>query len=163
MNNTWMLMVMAIPLVAIIGGLINAGLALHHRARLKELALRERIAMIEKGITPPPEVDPAAFDSGWEEREVRPGVEATRAKHRTAGVILTGVGLGLMLLITLTADDMAIGIGVGGAVVILGIAFLINSMLSSRTEPQPGSRRYGRPGTVRGGSTDGDSGAPDLP
>ena len=163
MNNSWMFMVMAIPLVVIIGGLINAALALHHRARLKELVLRERIAMIEKGVTPPPEVDPAAFDSGWEEKAGRPGVETTHAKHRTAGVILTGVGLGLILLISLTANDMAIGIGVGGAIVILGLAFLINSILSARTEREAGNRRYGRSGTVRGRSTEGDSGAPDLP
>jgi hypothetical protein len=163
MNNSWMLMVMAIPLVAIIGGLINAGLALHHRARLKELALRERIAMIEKGITPPPEVDPAAFDASWDERQVRPGVETTHAKYRTAGVILTGVGLGLMLLISLTADDMAIGIGVGGGIVILGLAFLVNSILSARTEREAGNRRYSRSGTDRGRSTEGNSGAPDLP
>jgi hypothetical protein len=68
-----------------------------------------------------------------------------------------------MLLISLTADDMAIGIGVGGAVVILGLAFLINSVLSARTERERGNRRYGRSGAGRGGSTQGDTGAPDLP
>ena len=32
------------------------------RARVRELEVRERIAMIERGLVPPPEVDPRGFD-----------------------------------------------------------------------------------------------------
>jgi hypothetical protein len=139
MNETWMLMVMAIPLVAITGGLINAAIAIHHRARLKEFAIRERIALIERGISPPPEMDPAAFDREWEAQHAGPAGESSSAKHQTAGVILTGVGVALALLISLTSREPAVGIGVGGAIAILGVAFLINSRLAAHD-----ARREGR-------------------
>jgi len=32
------------------------------KARVRELEVRERIAMIERGLVPPPEVDPRGFD-----------------------------------------------------------------------------------------------------
>jgi hypothetical protein len=163
MNDTWMLMVMTIPLVAIIGGLINAGLALHHRARIKELAIRERIAMIERGLKPPPELDPGAFERECCEGEARASAGATSAKHRTAGVILTGIGLGLMLLISLASDDTAVGVGVGGGIAILGVAFLVNSVLGARADRQTAGRSYQRPGPGRRDGADVDTGAPDLP
>jgi hypothetical protein len=162
MNEPWMFMVMAIPLVAIIGGLINASLALHHRARIKELALRERIAMIERGMKPPPEVDPAAFDREWDEPAASPSAASTAARHRTAGVILTGIGLGVALLIVLSGPR-SVGVGVGGAIVILGMAFLVNSMLTVRMDrPAPRlplERRVDS--SLRTGA--GDTDAPDLP
>ena len=32
------------------------------KARVRELEVRERIALIERGLVPPPEVDPRGFD-----------------------------------------------------------------------------------------------------
>ena len=58
-------MTMAEVLVAaLFGGMIAAGLvmvtmSMRSRERLRELAIRERIAMIEKGLVPSPESDPA--------------------------------------------------------------------------------------------------------
>lgn len=163
MEQGWFFLIMAIPLVTIIGGLINAALALHHRARIKELALRERIAMIERGITPPPEVDPAAFDRDWDERAPCSPGAPTAAKHRTAGVILTGVGLGVGLLIALTSGDMRVGVGVGGAITILGIAFLVNSVLSAQQDRRSSGPARPHPGVPDAGNMSGDSGAPNLP
>jgi hypothetical protein len=138
MNEPWMFMILAIPIVAIVGGLVNASLALHHRARIKELALRERIAMVERGMKPPPEVDPATFARQWDEPAASLPAGSTAARHRTAGVILTGVGLGVALLIVLTGAR-SVGIGVGGAIVILGVAFLVNSVLTAKLD-RPASR-----------------------
>ena len=97
------------------------------RARVRELEVRERIAMIERGLVPPPEVDPRGFDRAMlrmaEGRRYRsPG------RHRRAGVTLMGVGFGLVMLIGVAGGSMNEGIGVGGFFVIMGLAFFINSL-----------------------------------
>jgi hypothetical protein len=162
MNEPWMFMILVIPIVAIVGGLINASLALHHRARIKELALRERIAMIERGMKPPPEVDPATFAREWDEPATSQPAGSTAARHRTAGVILMGVGLGVALLIVLSGAR-SVGIGVGGAIVILGVAFLVNSVLTAKLD-RPASRLPLESRVESSSRTGaGDPGAPDLP
>jgi hypothetical protein len=113
-----------IPIVSIIGAFAYAIVQTLARARVRELEVRERIAMIERGLVPAPEVDPRGFDhamSRLERHDVRYG-----HRHRSAGVTLMGVGFGLMVLIAFTADA-SIAIGVGGFLVVIGIAFFINS------------------------------------
>jgi len=94
------------------------------RARVRELEVRERIAMIERGLVPPPEVDPRGFDRAMHRydrlRSKSPG------RHRRAGITLMGIGFGLMMLIGVAGDSMNAGIGVGGFFVIMGLAFFIN-------------------------------------
>ncbi len=96
------------------------------KARVRELEVRERIAMIERGLVPPPEVDPRGFDRAmkvYDHRRYRaPG------RHRRAGITLMGVGFGLMMLIGVAAGSMNEGIGVGGFFVIMGIAFFVNGL-----------------------------------
>lgn len=119
-----------IPVVAIVGGLIIAALGLHHRAKLRELAYRERIAMIEKGLVPPPETDPSRFEramEGWDCAPADPAVTAQR--HRAAGVITVGAGLGVMLLLYFVTGQERLAFGVGGATIVLGLAFLVTSLL----------------------------------
>jgi hypothetical protein len=129
-----------IPIVAIIGAFTYAVVQTLARARVRELEVRERIAMIERGLVPPPEVDPRGFDRAMDRyeryRERSPG------RHRRAGVTLMGVGFGLMLLIGVAGDSMSSGIGVGGFLVIMGLAFFINSLFDSRRDDDsvPGSR-----------------------
>src|SRR5438132_4561338 len=107
-----------IPIVAIVGGITLAIFSLMAKTRIRELRIRERIAMIEKGLVPPPEVDPAGFDRAMR-RVDRVGGHG-RGKHRRAGITIIGVGLGLTLLIALTGDTLREAIGVGGFLVILG-------------------------------------------
>ena len=98
------------------------------RARVRELEIRERIAMIERGLVPAPEVDPRGFDramSRYERRELRHG----SGRHRRAGITLMGIGFGLMVLIGFTANEASVAIGVGGFLVVMGIAFFINSLI----------------------------------
>jgi len=127
---------MLIPVIAIVGGLIIAGLAIHHKARLKELAYRERIAMIEKGLVPPPESDPAKFDRAWESLATRwsdPAVLA--ARHRAAGIITIGAGLAVMVLLYFVTGEDRLAFGVGGATTLLGLTFIVNSFLVGRSKP----------------------------
>ena len=49
------------------------------RARVRELEVRERIAMIERGLVPPPEVDPRGFDRAMDSLRSRTAVSRARA------------------------------------------------------------------------------------
>jgi hypothetical protein len=106
------------------------------RARVRELEVRERIAMIERGLVPPPEMDPRGFDRAMllmaERKRFRsPG------RHRRAGITLMGVGFGLMMLISVAGGAMNEGIGVGGFFVIMGLAFFINGLFDHPAEAFP--------------------------
>src|SRR5262245_41422083 len=61
----------------------------------------------------------------FERREFRYG----SSRHRRAAVTLMGVGFGLIVLIGFTSNEMSVAIGVGGFLVVLGIAFFINSLI----------------------------------
>jgi hypothetical protein len=117
-----------IPIVAIIGGITVAIVSTIAKGRVREMEIRERIAMIERGMVPPPEADPAGF-----ERSLR-SVESAQYRHsghrhRTAGIVVMSVGFGLMLLIAFTSGEVNVGIGVGGFLVILGLGFFFVSLL----------------------------------
>jgi hypothetical protein len=126
-------LVIFIPIVAIIGGISVAIAGIISNTRLREARIRERIAMIEKGLVPPPEVDPAGFDRAMVlHLHDRPGRGGPRSAMRRAGIMISSVGLGLMVLISVAGGSLRAGIGVGGFLVIVGLAFLVNSLL----EPQ---------------------------
>jgi hypothetical protein len=117
-----------IPITAIIGAFVFVIVKTLVRARVRELEIRERIAMIERGLVPAPEVDPRGFDRAmnrFERREYRHG----SGRHRRAGVTLMGVGFGLIVLIAFTSNETSVAIGVGGFLVMIGIAFFINSLI----------------------------------
>ncbi len=134
-----------IPLIAIAGAFATAIVATMARARIRELEIRERIAMIEKGLVPPPEVDPRGFDRAMD-RYDRLQWTATAARHRSAGITLIGVGIGLFLMIALAGGETNVGIGVGGFIGVLGLAFLINSLFERHNQASV-------PATPAGGST----------
>ncbi|HJZ77576.1 MAG TPA: DUF6249 domain-containing protein [Vicinamibacterales bacterium] len=128
-----------IPITAIVGAFVFMIVKTLVRARVRELEIRERIAMIERGLVPAPEVDPRGFDRAmnrFERREYRRG----SGRHRRAGVTLMGVGSGLIVLIAFTANETSVAIGVGGFLIMIGIAFFINSLIDG-----------GSPADFRGG------------
>ena len=96
------------------------------RARLRELEIRERIAMIERGLVPPPEVDPARFDDELERqkagRQPRPG------RHQRAGISLIGIGVGMLAL-------LFPNFRVGFFLIALGVAFLVTGLLERDRVP----------------------------
>ena len=119
--------------VILLAGVLVMWIAMMSRSRLRELEHRERLAMIERGLAPPPERDPAAF-----ERQILPSRPSqTAVRSRSAGVMLIGVGFALMLLITFTGGGEEIGVGIGGAFAVLGAAFVVNAALSARDAPPP--------------------------
>ena len=152
------LLILTVAVSAIVGGVTLAGLAMHRRTRLKELAYRERIAMIEKGLVPSPEMDPARF-----ERFVRdipePGAGPPRGsgranRQRSLGVMLIGLSLGVATVIAFAGNDPSTAIGVGGLIGFLGLAMLLNGLLSGHDEPEKPARRA---------ATTPDAGAADRP
>ena len=132
-----------VAIVAIVGGIIAGIVSTIAKGRVRELEIRERIAMIERGMVPPPEADPAGF-----ERSIR-SVESVQYRHsghghrhRTAGIVVMSVGFGLMLLIAFTSGEVNVGIGVGGFLVILGVGFLLVSLFGA---PPPVPRSLAGP------------------
>lgn len=133
--------VFAIVLVIIVlGGFGLIAYSFTSRQRMRELAVRERIAMIERGLVPPPEVDPAQFDRAVGETRrpasgftVNTGRISTKAqRYRSAGVVLMGLGFGLLMLIGFAANALDVGFGVGGGIAALGVASFLNGVLLSR-------------------------------
>jgi hypothetical protein len=106
------------------------------KARVRELEVRERIAMIERGLVPPPEVDPRGFDRAMLLMQARTR-HRSPGRHRRAGVILMGIGFGLVMLIGVAGGSMNEGIGIGGFFVIMGFAFFINGLFDHAAEPYP--------------------------
>src|SRR5437764_11644775 len=106
-----------VPIIGILAIFAFATIRTLLRARVRELEVRERIAMIERGLVPPPEVDPRGFDRAMRSydrsRQRGPG------RHRRAGITLMGVGFGLVMLIGVAGGSMNEGIGVGGFFVIM--------------------------------------------
>lgn len=163
MNQIFMfLLVLTIPITAIVGGLVLGGLAIHRRTRLKELAYRERIAMIEKGLVPSPEMDPARF-----ERFVRDTPEAGAAaprgkrranRQRSLGVMLIGLAMGLATIIAFAGNKPGTAVGVGGLIGFLGLAMLVNGLLSGHQEVVPSAAST----TATMGSSDVDQSSPGL-
>jgi hypothetical protein len=129
-----------IPIVAIVGAFATAIIATLSRARVRELEIRERIAMIEKGLVPPPEVDPHGFDRAMDRYDrIRAAGLSRPRRHRSAGVTVMGVGFGLMVLIAFAGESPSEAIGIGGFLVVIGLAFFLNSLFDHRDEPVVGS------------------------
>ena len=139
-----------IPIIAIVGTFAYSIVRTLARSRVRELEIRERIAMIERGLVPAPEVDPRGFERAMgrlEERHERleRRMYAGGARHRRAGVTLIGVGFGLMVLIAFTAGEAAVGIGVGGFLVVVGLAFFVNSYIENAPPTQVHASPLGDP------------------
>ncbi len=115
-----------LSLVGLVGVLALTAYWISARRTLRELEIRERIALIEKGLSPPPELMPTGSVDGV-------NLPATRTdRYRTAGILFVGLGLALMLLLGAAANVPLIGLGVGGAIAVLGAALIANSVFGSR-------------------------------
>jgi hypothetical protein len=136
MDGFWSLGFFLIPIVAIAGGILAGIVATVSRGRVRELEIRERIAMIERGMVPPPESDPEGFDRRMHSiQQIQR--EHVAPRHRSAGVVLIAVGLGMMVLLTYAGGVPRQGLGIGGFIVILGLGFFVNSLFGSRPPALP--------------------------
>jgi uncharacterized protein DUF6249 len=141
MEGDWNVMIWAlIPIVAIIGVMVTAIVSTINKARIRELQIRERIAMIERGLVPAPELDPHGFDRVMTRIERIDRFRAsTPSRHRRAGIIIMGVGFGMMVLLGFVEGTSNEALGVGGFLVVLGLAFFISSLSDRQSLPPESS------------------------
>jgi len=141
-----------IPIAGILGGITLAIVKTQSIARVRELEVRERIAMIEKGLIPSPESNPRGFEQAmnvrarsyareWHDEPHLSAIVYQRyyrraERKRGAGITLMGVGFGLMLMLTFAAGQPNQGIGIGGFLVVMGFAFFVLSLIERR-DPSP--------------------------
>jgi hypothetical protein len=134
------MMVFAIPIVAIIGGIAVAIVKIVGQQRNQELARRERIAAIERGL------DPSSLPTVAEDLPT-PSERVETAKTRQGlligglATLFAGFGLGFMLFFLETGQNTW---AVGAIPVCVGIALLLSYALIK--PPANGNRsRAGTP------------------
>ena len=103
MNNLAEVAVTLVFGAIVVSGIGLVAMMLRARQRLQELAIRERIALIERGLVPSPEADPARFETLMTAR--RPA-NPSGARYQSAGVLIMGFGAALtVLLVICRASD----------------------------------------------------------
>src|SRR5262245_34077782 len=124
---------LSIPIVAIVGGITAGIIKTLGRQRLIELAQRERIAAIERGVDPSKlaPLPVSALDD--EQPEVWNMSQYDRDRRRAQGIMIggivtTAVGIGLMAFLNFVENDgNAWAVGIIPATV--GVALLLSAWL----------------------------------
>jgi hypothetical protein len=118
-------------------GVIIVVMGMYQGMKTQAMQHRERMAMIDRGLAPSPATDPDAFDR-WR-RPQRPRTRAT-----TMGVVIVALGLALGMIIAFAGGEPDIGVGIGGAIAILGAAFIVIGELQRKAQPHElSSHGYG--------------------
>lgn len=118
MEAEWLLALVFV--LGMIAGVLVVLTAMRQRSQFAEMRHRERMAMIERGMTPGN--GPMA---GYVVRHDR--VPAPRSM--TLGIVVVAIGLGLMSIVGIAAGSPEVGVGIGSAIVIVGVAFIVNSLV----------------------------------
>jgi len=126
-ENIWMVAIFAIPMVALIGGITMGILRVQGQQRLAELARRERIAAIERGMDPdklPPATDLDGFVP------YGTGNGRLRRAHglMIGGLVLVAVGVGLMALLQQVEPGKSHWV-LGLMPFLIGLALLLSSRI----------------------------------
>ena len=108
-------------IVGMFAGVFIIFLGLRQRSQQLEMHHRERMAMIERGQIPLPEPEVTAVR--------RVASVGPSSRSLSVGIIVVGLGLALMTIISIAGESPDVGIGVGGAIAILGGAFIVRSLL----------------------------------
>lgn len=128
----------AVFVVGMMAGVLVILMAMRQRQQQVEMQHRERMAMIERGLVPIDSAHPAYRLAGGVARS-----SAVGSRSMSVGIVVIAFGLGLMTIIGIAAGAPDIAVGIGGAIVILGVAFIANSLVSRNTVPDapPAPRR----------------------
>ncbi len=119
----------SIPIIAISGGIIHGIVKTVGRQRLAELAQRERIAAIERGIDPsklppfiPPGADPNELGLTFAQRQLR-----TIQGLKIGGIITIAVGVGMGVPLVALHEER--GWIPGIVLLCIGLALLISARI----------------------------------
>lgn len=135
---------LAIPIVAIVGGITAGIVRTLGQQKIAELAMRERIAAIERGLdlsklpAPPTVADPgeAAYHASTpRERALR-----TSQGLRIGGLVTTAGGAGLALLLAAIPEVPRLVWLIGVIPVLVGIALLLSGQMIRREAPPEAAR-----------------------
>ena len=126
------MMVFAIPIVAIVGGISAGIIRTLGRQRLIELAQRERIAAIERGVDPA-KLAPLPVTALDDEPETWHMSQYDRDRRRAQGLMIGGiitvaVGMGLMAFLSVM-EDHGNAWAVGIIPTAVGVAMLLSAFL----------------------------------
>ena len=131
----------AVPVIAIGGWAIIMLYRMYLVGKSREQVHRERMAMIERGLVPPPESDAERFErmTDWRGR----GSETRPHRSRRTGIILLAVGLAFLIQGYLGGGGILAGGGsfTGVLLTFMGVAFLLISMFEARSQPTDGTPR----------------------
>jgi hypothetical protein len=112
----------AVFVLGMFSGVFIIFMGLKQRSQQLEMLHRERMAMIERGQIP-------LSDPDHHDRRVVINTAGPSSRSLSVGIIVVGLGLAMMTIISIAAESPDVGIGVGGAIAILGGAFIARSML----------------------------------
>lgn len=112
--------------ITMFAGVFLIFLAMRQRSEALERQHRERMAMIERGHVPL--ADAPRHPAG-----------ARSNRSLSLGIIVVGLGLALMMIISVAGDTPSVGIGIGGAIVIVGAAFIVRSVVVRPEAAPPAS------------------------
>lgn len=99
--------------VGMFAGVFLIFLAMRGRSEALERMHRERMAMIERGHIPLAE----------------PQMSRGSSRSLSLGIIVVGLGLALMMIVSVAGGSPESGVGIGGAIVIVGAAFIVRSLV----------------------------------
>ena len=114
-----------VPVVAIVGGITMGIVRTVGQQRLAELARRERIAAIERGMDPD-KLPPLATPDGYDDYAIGNGRLRRAHGLMIAGSILVAVGVGLFVLLASMEPDKSHRL-VGLLPMLTGFALLASS------------------------------------
>ncbi len=127
------LIVVMLSSLGILSGVAVIWMAMQSRRQIREMEHRERLAMIERGLVPAPESDPARFDRKFASG-ARAGIAERRSARGAAASSMISLGFAFMFMLSFAAGAPGVGFGIGGAFALVGAGFFVNSLLMSRAE-----------------------------
>ena len=110
-------------ILGMFSGVFIIFLGLRQRSQQLEMRHRERMAMIERGQIP---LDETPSGPG---RRMTARPSASSSRSLSFGIVVIGLGLALMTIIGIAGDSAEIGVGIGGAIAILGAAFIVRAIV----------------------------------
>lgn len=108
---------------AIVAGVIIVYSGMRHRTKVLEMAHRERLAMIERGVMPAGDLDATSQQMAKAQRTAKGN------RLLSAGIFIVGLGLGLGTLIAFASREPEIAVGVGGAIAVVGGSLIVTALL----------------------------------